>query len=147
MMYLCVLFVVSCLFSTEGLWFDCTSSSPLLIFYISKFPAVTPSISRYTGNNTNRYFHLTWSPPDDVQVHLIHGYFVEQTLVGSSFGWIRLNDNILESTEYIARDLEPGKWYKYRIVVVKDEAEYICDDTDAMQAIRKFTYYTGCNVG
>ena len=95
-------------------------------------------MSRFTENDTDRYFNLTWSPPDAVPGHLIRGYFVEQTLVGSSFGWIRLNDSVLKCTEYAVSDLEPGKWYKYRIVVVKAETEYCGVETVEVRAMSKF---------
>ena len=98
---------------------------------------MTPSVKRYTENDSNRYFHLTWNPPGEA--HLIHGYHVEQTLVGSSLGWMRLNDNILQSREYVVTDLEPGQCYKYRIVVVTDEAEYRGGKTDPKKAMRKFS--------
>ena len=58
---------------------------------------------------------LGWTPPSK-RSEAIKGYYIEQTRLGASFGWVRVNKIVTESSFYLVPNLIPGRQYRFRVL-------------------------------
>lgn len=71
-------------------------------------------------------------------ISLQSGFFVEQLRVNSDYGWIRLNEHPIQTTNYHADGLMPGRNYKFRIVIEEKKFHVIGQETQEIEAIGKY---------
>lgn len=70
-------------------------------------------------------------------ISLQSGFFVEQLRVNSDYGWIRLNEHPIQTTNYHADGLMPGQNYKFRIVIEEKKFHVIGQETQEIEAIER----------
>lgn len=67
------------------------------------------------------------------------GYHVETNRIGSMFGWTRVTETIIHDNFYDVHNLEFGKLYKFRVIVLKNCTEFVGEDSETIEVLGEFS--------
>lgn len=91
-----------------------------------------PSVERVDAEETIK---LRWVVNEDQ----VQCYYIETNCIGSTSGWTRITKSKIIDKHYNINSLKIGEWYKFRVVVMKNDTEFVGEESETIQAIGEFS--------